>query len=411
MHASTPRRAHARVLPACRDDVGDRLPRIACHDAMGASKRLCIGVQTLLHNASCAQLSRLPYLVRVIEEIGLAGDRRVNALYGRAAKYMLPWGTSRAGLWQDPFQISSALLHVGGRLVAQHPTGHLFRYVEVGVFTAWTSCIIAAFITRVGGGAPFVGSAVDVHQTNIASSTMRLLHKLNVSFVPRSRLDSQIRAAQATGENGVRYDLCFIDGDHQYFAVRNDFGMMARWCGAAMFHDIQDTSTMLNANYSGGVPLFWAHAREHIRKERTTELTMQIGAAWPVFGIGIIWPGERGTAETDDGTTPETWRAWLGRGPEALWHELCRKSQAGLSAGSQLVCSLSTASDLSILIAATKRHPSKAELQYISSIPWNATRSKRKAYKVGLEIVSSNAEISTAENDASNLILSSPLGS
>ena len=42
-----------------------------------------------------------------------------------------------------------------------------------------------------------------------------------------------------------------------------------------MFHDIQDTSTMHLKNFSGGVPLFWAHLTAHVQRSRLAEFTFQ----------------------------------------------------------------------------------------------------------------------------------------
>ena len=42
-----------------------------------------------------------------------------------------------------------------------------------------------------------------------------------------------------------QFDLCFIDGDHSYSAVRSDYSQLAPHCRSAMFHDIQDLSTTL----------------------------------------------------------------------------------------------------------------------------------------------------------------------
>ena len=209
-HASA---RQAGLLPGCRDDVPAISPPISCDDAVGSHMRLCAGVRMILHNASCAQLSRLPFLVHVIQTIGLAGDLRGKVIYGRAVAHMIPWGGSRAGLWQDPHQIASAMLHLGSRLFVERQP--LFRYVEVGVFTAWTSCVVAAFLTRAGGGLPFQGWAVDVQMKNIAPATLTLLKALNVSYVSRGQLDAHLSAPRVAGERPTRFDLCFIDGDHQ----------------------------------------------------------------------------------------------------------------------------------------------------------------------------------------------------
>lgn len=69
--------------------------------------------------------------------------------------------------------------------------------------------------------------------------------------------------------------------------------------------------------------MFWAHARSHVRRHRVVELTMQGAPYWPVFGIGILLPGPKGTAEPDDGLPVAQWPASHGAGGEALWRSLC----------------------------------------------------------------------------------------
>jgi hypothetical protein len=124
-----------------------------------------------------------------------------------------------------------------------------FKYAEVGVFTAWTCCVISAYLMRAQAVGSFHALAVDVKATNIAAATHDLFKRLNITFAPRAKFDKQISLL----ESGRPYfDLCFIDGDHSYNAVRADYGQLAPHCGTTMFHDIQDSSTMIHANFSGG---------------------------------------------------------------------------------------------------------------------------------------------------------------
>ena len=55
------------------------------------------------------------------------------------------------------------------------------------------------------------------------------------------------------------FDFCFIDGDHSYVGVRRDYVSFSSSCRSMMFHDVQDVSTLHLGNFSGGVPMFWAH--------------------------------------------------------------------------------------------------------------------------------------------------------
>ena len=136
-----------------------------------------------------------------------------------------------------------------------------------------------------------------------------------------------------------------------------------------------------SANYSGGVPLFWAHARARVRQSRVVELTRQYAVYWPVFGIGIIWAGPSGTAEPDDGSQVREWPAVRGMGAVSLWHTLCDGATA--PSGDRLparyvqrglFCTLTNEANVETVISATKRNVPRPALEYTMALPWNTTR-------------------------------------
>lgn len=136
-----------------------------------------------------------------------------------------------------------------------------------------------------------------------------------------------------------------------------------------------------SANYSGGVPLFWAHARSRVQRTRVVELTRQYAQYWPVFGIGIIWAGPVGTAEPDDGSQVREWPAVRGMGAVSLWHTLCDGTQAPggerLPASyvqRALFCTLANEANVETVISATKRNVPRPTLEYTMALPWNSTR-------------------------------------
>ena len=99
-----------------------------------------------------------------------------------------------------------------------------------------------------------------------------------------------------------------------------------------MFHDIQDVSTLHLGNFSGGVPMFWAHLRAHTRPERSAEFThVPQEAALPSFGLGVLGPNSEGTCEPD---VPEAqWQPKWDQGDntvEYAWKELCRQNRTRL---------------------------------------------------------------------------------
>ena len=312
----------------------------------------------------------------MIESIGLAGDLRGTRIYGPAAKHMRRVG-SHTGLWQDPGQISSALLRLGSFAWPPSATRGSFEYVEVGVYTAWTCVLISSYLRRTAAGMlPFGGHAVDIKAVNIHADTFDLMKRLNVSFESRHNFDRRMKSASPP-----RFDACFIDGDHGYNGVKGDYSQMAPRCSVTMFHDIQDSSTMIHDSFSGGVPMFWTHARAHVRRERVVELTKQGSPYWPVFGIGILLPGPSGTAEPDDGSSVASWPAWHGSGPEALWRALCVAGSDGAYDASErlpaqyvawrVLCPQANSTNLESILLATKRSVPRPLLTYAMGLPWH----------------------------------------
>lgn len=190
--------------------------------------------------------------------------------------------------------------------------------------------------------------------------------------------------------------MCFIDGDHSYSGVKGDYAQLAPHCRIAMFHDIQDSSTMLDSGstYAGGVPMFWAHARSHVRSARVVELTRQGAPFWPVFGIGLLLTGPAGTAEPDDGMAVAQWPPWQGQGAAALRRALCGGNHAAEPQPGQerlrpwrlperlparyvaheIMCPIATEENLKSILEATKRTVPKSLLTFAMGLRWNETR-------------------------------------
>ena len=138
------------------------------------------------------------------------------------------------------------------------------------------------------------------------------------------------------------------------------------------------------------MPLFWQHLQRRLSSsrvaaERTTELTASGSTFLPMFGIGIVWSGARGTAELD--ASAGEWPAWKGGGLTKLRHQLCGRTALMRQAGGEMlrphpVCAAaSSPDDLGVLIRATKRTVKTADLLAATS-KWDAARltGAEKAY-------------------------------
>ena len=282
------------MLHNCSDSALTSLPPLPAEACGGLSTngtaahpRLCAGLRAI-REATCAQLASIEFMIVVVHTIGLVPDARRERLYGPAVQHMIPGHSSKVGLWQEPQQIAGAMIEVARRTQVQ-------TYVEIGIFTAWTTTVMAAYMHRLSaradGMTAFRGFAVDITSSHITPGTLSLLRALHVSFIGRKHFDP---AAVLSAAGATAFDLCFIDGDHSYGGVRADYALMASRCRVAMFHDIRDTSCLSAADFSGGVPLFWAHLTRRAppaeRATRVLELTAS-GSTWmPMFGIGLVLP-------------------------------------------------------------------------------------------------------------------------
>ena len=221
---------HVTALPYCVDDEPGHvtLGGKVCSTIQGQAAFLCNGLLAM-QQASCEELASEWFMRSMVEKVGLVPDGRGAAIYGNYSKAMVQVHTKAArgkvGLWQSPAQLAAALIYVGSRVEVK-------RYIEVGVYTAWTCCFVSAYLRRVGRLGTFKGYAVDLVSTNIAHGTRDLLPKLNVTFTFRKSV---------VLNKTLPYDFCFIDGDHAYLGVRRDYASFAPSCNYMMFHDIQVT--------------------------------------------------------------------------------------------------------------------------------------------------------------------------
>ena len=197
------------------------------------AQHLCRGMR-MLQDASCAQLSNTSFLQEVIQTTGVTYDPRKRDLYGDAAQFMIRTSTGqKIGLWQDPSQFAAAMAYHGS---SRH---EIRSYIEVGCYTGWTALILTTYLQRIGHRVR--GYLIDLNPTAIGP-VMPLLARRNLTFRRRSELpeDKMEMVERAARGRQRAFDLCFIDAQHSYAGVKEDYGEFAPHCRSAMFHDIQD---------------------------------------------------------------------------------------------------------------------------------------------------------------------------
>ena len=282
------------------------MPHIACDQL--EEPHLCRSAVRIGRNATCAQLGSLSFLAETIESLGLSATGRGCRLYGPACASMViePNKTGTNGVFQEPRQFASTLLGLRGLQVS--------TYMEVGIHTAWTMCIIASYLSRFTGGAPFSADAVDIKYDRITLSTRKVMDALNITFHRRhvsilymgrmqpyrkGGIDMQ-KLATRRAVDGRRIGLCFIDGNHSYAGVRMDYETLAPACRNVLFHDVADFDLWADPNDAGrGVPGFWAHLKANVRADRVIEFTRQDAIFPPTLGLGLLLANENGSALPD----------------------------------------------------------------------------------------------------------------
>ena len=89
--------------------------------------------------------------------------------------------------------------------------------------------------------------------------------------------------------DGKPVDFLFIDADHSYLGVRQDFtmyGWLVRHGGAIAFHDI----LMHPPGMGVGVQELWGELERRYETEEFTQPEVMQGFSWVWGGIGVVYP-------------------------------------------------------------------------------------------------------------------------
>lgn len=129
------------------------------------------------------------------------------------------------------------------------------------------------------------------HLARSAGYTEFAHHPQRIVTLPADSHDESTLARVKQELSGQPLDLLFIDGDHSYEGVREDYRMYApllRAGGWIAFHDIVPESADSDT-YVGGVPRFF---REHVQTHHRHVSCLIEDSQQDGFGIGLVrWPG------------------------------------------------------------------------------------------------------------------------
>ena len=148
--------------------------------------------------------------------------------------------------------------------------------LELGTFTGYTFAVVMTYVSRFNPGA--VGVTVDVADRRPPRA------------LAAGRFNGRFARGTSADFTGQAFDLCIIDADHSYTAVRADYEAVGERARLCMFHDINDRLVEEWPGNDGGVPRFWRELKGRLPAGALHEFCDH-SERRPVMGIGVV---ERG---------------------------------------------------------------------------------------------------------------------
>jgi hypothetical protein len=164
-----------------------------------------------------------------------------------------------AGIYQIPAQLAGALIYLS--------RFEINSYAEVGVFQGGNFLFVSEYLRRFNPGIKCTG----IDPTNYLNP--------EIAAIISGQEWMNFRPATSEALTGVRFDLVFIDGDHESGWVVRDWNNLGRHAKICMFHDVQETTCP-------EIIAFWGKLKKTEGKQVVEFLdhTSRI----PLQGIGII---------------------------------------------------------------------------------------------------------------------------
>jgi len=186
-----------------------------------------------IKNANIDNLLNEDYLTEIISKIGLYNEgERLHPqnnnihLYGDDIKYMniIP----NVGMWQIPRQLASFLI----KLVSIS-NGIIETFLDIGTCRGATITIIAIFLTRFGIKNIDTIDVIKYLHDDLKKKWEELNLPINYIIIPNNVPFNNYVPLK-------RYDVIFIDGNHDYSYVSNDYQIAKNITSKICFHDIND---------------------------------------------------------------------------------------------------------------------------------------------------------------------------
>lgn len=164
-----------------------------------------------------------------------------------------------AGIYQTPTQLAKALIYLSGF--------EINSYAEIGVFQGGNFLFVSEYLRRFNPEIVCVG----IDPTNFLNPEVKEYIDSNASWMT-------FKAATSEDVKGGKFDLVFIDGNHDGGWVIKDWENLGKHAKICMIHDIQETSCP-------EVVAFW---NDLDKKGKEVVECLDHSSPVPLQGIGII---------------------------------------------------------------------------------------------------------------------------
>lgn len=196
-------------------------------------------------------------LIAEIKSIGLFCDERGN-IYGEEYE---PYLRRDRGFWQYPEELADLVVFLSGRKISS--------FLNIGTFNGFTFNFLS---DKLNMGRKVRCVTVDPFDHN-----------------PEKRPEYTYVNGTSQDFAGMRNDLVFIDGHHQYEEVIKDWNAVGRFANTIVFHDIVDDFIR---QLNGGVPRAWSEIKDRYRNLKSVEFVRGSESDTPkIMGIGVLYRG------------------------------------------------------------------------------------------------------------------------